>query len=1391
MGREFLRKILAVMVIITLMTADFLALGVSLVSYAADLNKETNNNNIEFSTYFKNAAGEKVDNIVESTDKEDLKLYAEITVKTEGYFNGAIELLEGNFTFKNTVLSKEISKIEGNKITLNQINAGNTVEIEVGILPISSEEIQPDQLTMNSKIKLTGKYMETSYKGKDIEAEKTVNLKLNAQENTEIELNSEVIANKVYKINEENKRIVQILVKSRITNNNYPVKETTIKAAIPEVNKENLEEVKIVSMGTKATNGAEDISTQQWDKSSSEVQMKTENIGDKIIWKKGVYDEYIITYIYKEETAVNGMEFKIATENQIYNKEAKITKEITTSVEEEINKTIVSEIKNLQGDLYKGQLYANTKTENKKEIAFNTTTKLIVRTNDIAEAIKIKEEKNMFVTATGELNANTRFVMTKINKEKMLKLLGEDGNIQIRYGNINYKITKDSVTDENGDVVINYDVQTEEIEIETTKPISEGILEFNHEREIMVNTYTLEQVKTITGIKTKNTISGILNSQIVTENLTEQVKELKETYTKAELTINKANLSTISANSEVALGVRLVTNGTQYDLYKNPTIKIQLPEEVKEVKANGVNKLYGDEFTVSKAVYNKADKTIEIELDGEQKAYAESEATQLYLQINLDIVLEQTSASKTEKITMTYTNENAIQYYENGTVEKEIGISAPSGIVAINNLNTYNINSVAGISNDKQIAKLTKDTAAGIDVEYQISVVNNTGNKINNVKILGYFPTKGDIQQGEEKITNTLETSVAQAINGGNAQVYYSENSNATADLSNASNGWTQDTSKIASAKTYLIELGDMEIGSSFTTGYTSKLANELDYNLTSYAGYKVLYSDEGISLEAKSNLVGLSIEERQGQQTPIEEDQTGGNTNNNNDQKANITISLSSPNSDQEIYPGDTIEYYIEIKNESNTEQLVDLVDEIPEYLEIMEIKDGRDITIQQSFDENEELTYIPEIINSLFIGGINIEAHKSEVIKIRTEVRNITEAFNKIKITNKAQVMINDEVKDTSVEINHTIKSLNPQIDDGSGDNTGGEEKPDVTEENKSIVSGLAWLDENKDGKRDSNEKALSGISVKLLDAKTNKITTDKDGKIAETTTGEDGTYIFKRINEGEYIVIFDYDSINYEPTSYMQEGVSENLTSKVLAKTVTIDGEIKAHAVTDKINLGESAFNINIGLKETPKYDLESGKYISKITVQNKKGTKIYECNDDTFKKIEINSKQIEGSVVVLEYTIRVKNTGEIAGYVTNIRDYLPSELTFSSELNPDWYLSGQDLYTKSLENVRIEPGETKEVKLVLTKTMTSNNVGLINNRAEIAGSYNEYGKLDIDSTENNQANGEDDIGSADVIIGVSTGLKTAIYTILIIINISLIACTIYLVFRKNKIKEEEVL
>ena len=82
------------------------------------------------------------------------------------------------------------------------------------------------------------------------------------------------------------------------------------------------------------------------------------------------------------------------------------------------------------------------------------------------------------------------------------------------------------------------------------------------------------------------------------------------------------------------------------------------------------------------------------------------------------------------------------------------------------------------------------------------------------------------------------------------------------------------------------------------------------------------------------------------------------------------------------------------------------------------------------------------------------------------------------------------------------------------------------------------------------------------------------------------------------------------------------------------------------------------------------------------------------------------------------------------------------------------------------------------------MTNDNTGVINNRAEIAEDYNEYGNKDINSTPNNNISGENDMGSADVIIAVSTGGTTLAYIILIIVNTVLIAIEIKLMI-KNKI------
>ncbi|MNS74855.1 hypothetical protein D3C72_1083410 [compost metagenome] len=54
------------------------------------------------------------------------------------------------------------------------------------------------------------------------------------------------------------------------------------------------------------------------------------------------------------------------------------------------------------------------------------------------------------------------------------------------------------------------------------------------------------------------------------------------------------------------------------------------------------------------------------------------------------------------------------------------------------------------------------------------------------------------------------------------------------------------------------------------------------------------------------------------------------------------------------------------------------------------------------------------------------------------------------------------------------------------------------------------------------------------------------------------------------------------------------------------------------------------------------------------------------------------------------------------------------------------------------------------------MNEQNTGLTNNTAEIFESYNKLGLTDANSTEGNKTKGENDMGSADVIIGVKTGV-----------------------------------
>ena len=121
---KFIQKIVAVLIIMVMTLADFSLIGANVISYALDM-VATNSDNVEFSAYFiKQEEGKQ--QLLTETDSvinaKDLKLFIEVSVKNEGYFNGTIELPESSFKFVEAKSNEYVKTVEANKVTLNKIN---------------------------------------------------------------------------------------------------------------------------------------------------------------------------------------------------------------------------------------------------------------------------------------------------------------------------------------------------------------------------------------------------------------------------------------------------------------------------------------------------------------------------------------------------------------------------------------------------------------------------------------------------------------------------------------------------------------------------------------------------------------------------------------------------------------------------------------------------------------------------------------------------------------------------------------------------------------------------------------------------------------------------------------------------------------------------------------------------------------------------------------------------------------------------------------------------------------------------------------------------------------------------------------------------------------------
>ena len=493
---------------------------------------------------------------------------------------------------------------------------------------------------------------------------------------------------------------------------------------------------------------------------------------------------------------------------------------------------------------------------------------------------------------------------------------------------------------------------------------------------------------------------------------------------------------------------------------------------------------------------------------------------------------------------------------------------------------------------------------------------------------------------------------------------------------------------------------------------------------------------------------------------------------------KANIdfkfdSINKSNPESNN-VKNGDIIEYNAEFINKSNYEFTVRVYNDISQELKINKInyiikQDEQELDKKELDNINNYETDIIIPANSTVLlntlGKVNIELLNEEII-----------------INNKLGYSVILKKRTDSIGFDSTPvveKNISYKVEKEPGKpgtDEPGTDKPDTPTDKTYSISGTAWLDENEDGIKDEKEKLLKGILVKIKQINKDNVAEylkGEDGKEITAITDNDGEYEFKELKAGKYIIEFEYNTKTYKLTPVT------NKDSVPTAPTTSEGTTVK----TDTINVtNENIENINIGLVLNSKFDLELNKYITKVTVQNNSGTTEYNYNNEQLAKVEIKAKQMASSTVLVEYQIEVKNNGAVPGTATVIADYLPKGLKFNSEMNTNWY-QGTDgnLYTEELKDIMLEPGESKQVKLVLTKAMTSNSTGTFTNAAEIYEDKNDFGLVDTNSTPANKEQKENDYSTAELIISTATG-SPMMYIGIIITSMIILGGGIYLINKK---------
>lgn len=1309
-----------------------------------------------------------------------------------------------------------------------------------------------------------------------------------------------------YEDGEQKGLLVQYSVDAGIeykNNENYvPLAATGILINAPKIENEFPTNVEIIAKSTLLTNGSNKGKDYKfvYKKETGEIAIVTSNNKNE---EGRIYEEYkqnakdnfsiILNYgekAYNSENKETNLEVtgKVAA---VLNAEEKIRItsdfENATTAKENISKLVSTKVQNTK--VYNGYIKSNAVNGTNYETTYKENVQINISKENLGEQ-KIGLTQKFINKESKEIEAtNLVFKTSKIEKQSIIDILGEEGSLKILTSQeeLLAEINKDTQNNEDGTINIDYPEGTTGL-----------ILELSNAQK--VGNITIQNEKAITAQEKNTELAKIQETYNQDEITNIEIQD-----SKTEVTIEPSQTTwTNEKQNEVEFTINLHNNSNKYNLFKNPVIAIQLPEETEKVLLNEKATLTNaNGLKIKNIDYNQENRTIKVELEGEQTKYlspALEDGT--IIKIPAIIILSDSIESKEIELKSAYQNENSYtgktetEVLKNNIILENFNQSLiPNDTIQTMTRRLTSAGPTRGVEATAQgisisvnpvIGDVTRDTVyEGEFIKYEITATNTTEQDLENVKVIATLPegvTYGELVREDnepyvpsyydfEKQLQPIELGTIKS--GENATTYFEVKVNDLAEgeiqkqittiikafVGESLSDEKEVTHQVEKANYNLFLSSSIYLKNQFQYRLNIESDIEDDENImpvivklpkcmevttvrdnSGFAGVSVEYeeinNDENIiSFNAKPGIYNIYTKvinskiDKEEDKSSIEIAAIAKLNDGDKEYKSNenrillqyeaVTISMTSPNAGEMVRVNDEIDYEIKVKNigkvNYNTEFScvnVKISDYLPNYLEPI------DITYNYFEVNEQEKTYTPgeeEITENIYsndeLGDENsstkfelplkIPYNETITIKVRTKAKTVSE---KTQIENRATVSENVVIlgdnetqyvynstfdSKTSNIITHTILPANyveptepdnpeqpddpdqPDLPD-QPDNPDQPDEPEQPEVNKYSLNGYVWNDENEDGEKQNNEQLLSEIKTYLLNT--------KGEVVKETKTDNNGKYDFVDIDDGEYNVVFKYNQNQYRITKFKANGVSESSNSNATKQDVVINGEKITAGVTEQITLNKNIENINLGLIENKKFDFKVENYISKITVKTKSGTTETPYSKTNLAKTEIRAKEIEGAVVTVEYKIVVTNNGELPGKVERVVDYLPKGLNIAPESTSSWNsnINGTFINT-SLANQIIEAGNSVELTLVATRTMTEDSTGILTNKVIIEGISNEL-KIEEINTNNN-------ISGSEIILSISTGLDIIISLIvLIIIGIIIVLNQKHNIFKNMKIK-----